>query len=107
MLGSLLSSAHRPRLDSTRLDSLPVSCRVPCASQGQKITTYHRAQHEIFARFGDSSQWNGLVERLVLFADDARTQVCRTQTHTRPCQTHTWLLHNVKSAKSGEGGGFV
>jgi hypothetical protein len=29
---------------------------------------YRRAQHEIFALFGDCSRWDGMVEKLILYA---------------------------------------
>ena len=39
------------------------------------MTLYHRAQHELFAHYGDCSRWDGMVERLVLYCDDERTAV--------------------------------
>ncbi|PNW72944.1 hypothetical protein CHLRE_14g612700v5 [Chlamydomonas reinhardtii] len=52
--------------------------------RGSKLTLYRRAQHEIFARFGDCSRWDGMVERLVLYADEERTVVTEIrETFTR------------------------
>ena len=34
---------------------------------------YRRAQVEVFARFGECSRWDGLVQRVTTYADDART----------------------------------
>ncbi|KXZ51889.1 hypothetical protein GPECTOR_11g323 [Gonium pectorale] len=52
--------------------------------RGSKLTLYRRCQHEIFARFGDCSRWDGMVERLVLYADDDRTLVAEMrETFTR------------------------
>ncbi|GLC33992.1 Dynein regulatory complex subunit 7 [Pleodorina starrii] len=52
--------------------------------RGSKTTLYRRCQHEIFARFGDCSRWDGMVERLVLYADDERTVVAEIrETFTR------------------------
>ncbi len=58
---------------------------MPCgATQGAKLTLYRHCQHEIFARFGDCSRWDGMVERLVLYADDERTAVVEIrETFTR------------------------
>lgn len=58
---------------------------MPCGvSQGAKLTLYRRCQHEIFARFGDCSRWDGMVERLVLYADEERTAVVEIrETFTR------------------------
>ncbi|GLI65995.1 hypothetical protein VaNZ11_009689 [Volvox africanus] len=52
--------------------------------RGSKLTLYRRCQHEIFARFGDCSRWDGMVERLVLYGDDDRTIVTEIrETFTR------------------------
>ncbi|GIL93808.1 hypothetical protein Vretimale_187 [Volvox reticuliferus] len=52
--------------------------------RGSKLTLYRRCQHEIFARFGDCSRWDGMVERLVLYGDDERTAVTEIrETFTR------------------------
>ncbi|GFR42728.1 hypothetical protein Agub_g3646 [Astrephomene gubernaculifera] len=52
--------------------------------RGSKLTLYRRCQHEIFARFGDCSRWDGMVEKLVLYADDVRTTVAESrETFTR------------------------
>jgi transposase len=48
--------------------------------QGSRTTLYKRCTHEIFAQFGECARWDGLVERLTRFADDARhtvEEVCR------------------------------
>ncbi|EFJ52641.1 hypothetical protein VOLCADRAFT_102618 [Volvox carteri f. nagariensis] len=52
--------------------------------RGVKLTLYRRCQHEIFARFGDCSRWDGMVEKLTLYADDERTTVTEIrETFTR------------------------
>jgi hypothetical protein len=43
--------------------------------QGSKLSMYHRAQHEIFAHFGECSRWDGMVERLILYSDDEHTAI--------------------------------
>jgi hypothetical protein len=35
--------------------------------RGSKLTLYKKCQHEIFALFGDSSRWDGMVEKLVVY----------------------------------------
>lgn len=40
--------------------------------QGSRTTLYRRCTHDIFAPFGECARWDGLVERLTRFADDAR-----------------------------------
>lgn len=54
-------------------------CRPYACLQGSKLTLYARCAHEIFAHFGDSSRWDGMVERLVLYDNDARTQVAEVR----------------------------
>jgi hypothetical protein len=44
--------------------------------QGARVTLYSRSQLEVFARFGACSRWDGLTEKLTLYSDDARSQVC-------------------------------
>lgn len=39
--------------------------------RGHKTTRYHRCIHELFAVFGVCSRWDGLVEKLCTFSDDA------------------------------------
>jgi len=41
--------------------------------RGSKLTLYKKCQHEIFALFGDSSRWDGMVEKIVVYEDDERT----------------------------------
>lgn len=41
--------------------------------RGQKITKYLKCTHEIFATFGECSRWDGLTQRLCIFADKACT----------------------------------
>jgi hypothetical protein len=70
--------------------SFQVTLRVPCSSlslrtpspsrpllsrraQGTRVTLFHRCQAEIFARFGECSRWDGLVQRVTAYADDDRT----------------------------------
>ena len=40
--------------------------------QGACTKLFHRAQLELFARYGECSRWDGLVQRLTLYVDDAR-----------------------------------
>eukprot|EP00983_Pelagomonas_calceolata_P060069 1146208-Pelagomonas_calceolata.AAC.19 len=35
--------------------------------RGSKLTLYKKCQHEIFALFGDSSRWDGMVEKIVVY----------------------------------------
>ncbi len=42
--------------------------------KGMKRTAYQQCQREIFARFGECSRWDGLVERYTLFEVRGRTQ---------------------------------
>ena len=42
--------------------------------RGYKITRYHRCTHEVFARFGECSRWDGQIQRLCTFSDDACTE---------------------------------
>lgn len=35
--------------------------------KGAKTTMYHKAQHEVFALFGECCRWDGMVEKLTLF----------------------------------------
>ena len=57
-----------PKLSIPR-DAFDMRC-----PRGNKLTLYYRCQHEIFARFGDCSRYDGMVEKLIVFADDERTQ---------------------------------
>ncbi|KAG2491059.1 hypothetical protein HYH03_010505 [Edaphochlamys debaryana] len=67
-----------PKLSIPR-DAFDMRC-----PRGSKLTLYRRCQHEIFARFGDCSRWDGMVERLVLYGDDERTAVTEIrETFTR------------------------
>jgi hypothetical protein len=43
--------------------------------QGSRTTVYRRCTHEIFAPFGECARWDGLVERVTKFTDDARHEV--------------------------------
>lgn len=43
--------------------------------RGSKLTLYKKCQHEIFALFGDSSRWDGMVEKLVVY-EVRRTGCC-------------------------------
>lgn len=45
-----------------------------------RATLYRRCQLEVFARFGECSRWDGLVQRLTVYADDARTVVSEVRT---------------------------
>ncbi|KAK3273495.1 hypothetical protein CYMTET_18285 [Cymbomonas tetramitiformis] len=47
--------------------------------KGVKITTYERSTYEVFAMFGECARWDGMVSRLTLFSDKARSVVseCR------------------------------
>ncbi|DBA69786.1 TPA: hypothetical protein ACH3X2_012508 [Trebouxia sp. C0005] len=56
-----------PRLQIGR-DSLDMRC-----PRGIKSLLYHRCQHEIFALFGECCRWDGMVEKLTLYEDDARS----------------------------------
>ncbi|DBA85904.1 TPA: hypothetical protein ACH3X1_005449 [Trebouxia sp. C0004] len=56
-----------PRLQIGR-DGLDMRC-----PRGIKSLLYHRCQHEIFALFGECCRWDGMVEKLTLYEDDART----------------------------------
>lgn len=61
--------------DSTYLlafASLPSACVYQHWLQGSRNTLYRRCTHDIFAPFGECARWDGLVERLTRFADDAR-----------------------------------
>lgn len=46
-----------------------LDARVPL---GARKTVYHRSEHELFALFGEAAKFDGVVERLVVYADDAR-----------------------------------
>lgn len=48
------------------------NAHAPLRPQGARTTLYRRCSHEIFAGFGECARWDGLVERLTVFADDAR-----------------------------------
>ena len=47
--------------------------------KGAKTTRYHRCHLDIFAKFGESARWDGMVQRLTLFSDDACSAIieCR------------------------------
>ncbi len=51
----------------------------PPFSQGARTMLFKRSELEIFARFGECAPWNGLTERLTLYADDARSVVCEVR----------------------------
>eukprot|EP00879_Flechtneria_rotunda_P024804 GHRR01026321.1.p1 GENE.GHRR01026321.1~~GHRR01026321.1.p1 ORF type:complete len:382 (+),score=116.83 GHRR01026321.1:1409-2554(+) len=55
-----------PKLTIPR-DMLDMRC-----PRGARTTLYKRCAHDIFAGFGECARWDGLVERLTLYADDAR-----------------------------------
>jgi hypothetical protein len=50
-----------PKLSIPR-DTFDMRC-----PRGSKLTLYHRAQHEIFALFGECNRYDGMVEKLVLY----------------------------------------
>ncbi|KAL6761433.1 hypothetical protein V8C86DRAFT_3131553 [Haematococcus lacustris] len=58
-----------PKLSIPR-DAFDMRC-----PRGSKLTLYHCSQHEIFALFGDCSRWDGMVEKLLLYQDEERTQL--------------------------------
>jgi len=62
-----------PKLSVPR-DAFDMRC-----PRGSKLTLYQRAQHEIYARFGDCSRWDGMSERLVVFDDEARSEVAEVR----------------------------
>lgn len=43
--------------------------------KGVRVTHYRRCQVEVFARFGECARWDGLVQRVTRYADDARGAV--------------------------------
>lgn len=47
--------------------------------KGAKTTQFHRCHLDIFATYGDSARWDGMVQRLTLFSDDDCSDVieCR------------------------------
>jgi hypothetical protein len=47
-------------------------CCRHCLWQGSRTTLYKRCVHEIYAGFGECARWDGLVERVTKYADDAR-----------------------------------
>lgn len=62
-----------PRLTVTR-DMLDM--RVP---KGSKKTVYRFSEHELFALFGETSKFDGSLERLTVFADEehqVKLEVC-------------------------------
>eukprot|EP00775_Hariotina_reticulata_P013287 gene13287-13418_t len=55
-----------PKL-SIPADMLDMRC-----PRGCRTTVYSRCTHEIFAGYGECARWDGLVERLTRYVDDAR-----------------------------------
>ena len=47
--------------------------------KGSKETKYYRCIHEVFARFGDTARWDGMVERLIIFQDDDYEKIEETR----------------------------
>lgn len=43
--------------------------------RGTRSTIYRRCVHDVFAHFGEAARWDGLLERLTLYHDLARTKV--------------------------------
>jgi hypothetical protein len=54
------------------------------ANQGSRATLYRRCVVEIFARFGECSRWDGLVQRATRYADDDRTTPAEARTRPPP-----------------------
>lgn len=51
-----------------KLTILPDQFDTRCP-KGQKLIHYRQCTHEVFAKFGECSRWDGMVERLILFED--------------------------------------
>ena len=49
---------------------------------------YKRCLHEIYAGFGECARWDGLVERVTKYADDARHVVVEV----RGCSCYLHLI---------------
>ncbi|MCO5551284.1 hypothetical protein L7F22_004783 [Adiantum nelumboides] len=49
-----------------------VWCRSP---KGVKKTHYYRCTHELYSFYGDFVRWDGLIERIILYEDDEKTNV--------------------------------
>lgn len=47
--------------------------------QGIKMTLYHHCQHELFALFGECGRWDGMIEKLIIYADDERTEIIESR----------------------------
>ena len=47
--------------------------------RGVKVTRYRKCTHEVFAHFGEAARWDGLLERLTFYADQACTKVEEVQ----------------------------
>jgi hypothetical protein len=58
-----------PKLSIPR-DTFDMRC-----PRGSKLTLYNKCQHEIFALFGDSSRWDGMVEKLILYEVGKKTML--------------------------------
>jgi hypothetical protein len=77
--------------DTSAVDSYPIADMPPSwvpkltippdqfdtrCPKGHKLIHYRQCTHEVFAKFGECSRWDGMVERLILF-DDPQCQAVK------------------------------
>ncbi|MCO5557143.1 hypothetical protein L7F22_010700 [Adiantum nelumboides] len=54
---------------------IPMEAYVTRCPKGVKKTHYYRCTHELYSFYGDFVRWDGLIERIILYEDDERTNV--------------------------------
>ena len=47
--------------------------------KGSKETKYYKCIHEVFAKFGDTARWDGMIERLIIFQDEDYERIEETR----------------------------
>ena len=47
--------------------------------KGSKERRYYKCIHEVFAMFGDTARWDGMIERLVIFQDEEYEKIEETR----------------------------
>ena len=68
------SSVDMPESWVQQLKISPEQYDMRC-HRGMKVVNYRKCVHEVFARYGEYARWDGMVERLTLFADEECSQV--------------------------------
>lgn len=70
-----MPSTWVPRLELSRKQ---LDARCP---GGSKEIIYYKSKHQLYATFGEHARWDGLIERVMTFEDEARSKLTRSIEH--------------------------